>query len=48
MASGRLQRVLPHWRAQPLPVYAITETRLVPAKVRVLLDFLTQQFQRSA
>lgn len=48
LASGRLQRVLPHWQAQPLPVYAITETRLVPAKVRVLLDFLTQQFQRSA
>ena len=46
LASGRLQRVLPHWRAQPLPVYAITETRLVPAKVRVLIDFLTDQFNR--
>ena len=48
LASGNLQRVLPHWRAPPLPVYAITETRLVPAKVRVLIDFLMQQFQRSA
>ena len=48
LASGNLQRVLPHWRALPLPVYAITETRLVPAKVRVLIDFLMQQFQRSA
>ncbi|MHC8366925.1 LysR family transcriptional regulator [Pseudomonas sp. ZT5P21] len=47
LASGRLQRVLPEWRVQTLPVYIITETRLVPAKVRVLIDFLTEQFNRS-
>ena len=47
LASGRLQRVLPGWSAQTLPVYVITETRLVPAKVRVLIDFLTEQFNRS-
>lgn len=46
LASGRLQRVLPSWRAQALPVYVITETRLVPAKVRVLIDYLTDQFNR--
>jgi DNA-binding transcriptional LysR family regulator len=44
LAQGRLQRVLPSWRAEALPVYAITETRLVPAKVRVLIDFLSEQF----
>ena len=47
LASGRLQHVLPGWSAQTLPVYVITETRLVPAKVRVLIDFLTEQFNRS-
>lgn len=46
LAQGRLQRVLPGWRAEALPVYAITETRLVPAKVRVLIDFLSEQFNR--
>jgi hypothetical protein len=35
-----------HWDAEALPVYAITETRLVPAKVRVLIDSLTDQFTR--
>jgi hypothetical protein len=30
-----------HWDTEALPVYAITETRLVPAKVRILIDFLT-------
>ncbi|WP_342242900.1 LysR family transcriptional regulator [Pseudomonas sp. OTU5201] len=44
--QGRLHRVLPDWKAETLPVYAITETRLVPAKVRVLIDFLTEQFNR--
>lgn len=46
LTQGRLQRVLPNWKAETLPVYAITETRLVPAKVRVLIDFLTDQFNR--
>ncbi|MFI8735697.1 LysR family transcriptional regulator [Ectopseudomonas toyotomiensis] len=46
LAQGRLQHVLPGWRAEALPVYAITETRLVPAKVRVLIDFLSEQFNR--
>ncbi|OHC30127.1 MAG: LysR family transcriptional regulator [Pseudomonadales bacterium RIFCSPHIGHO2_02_FULL_60_43] len=46
LTHGRLQRVLPNWKAETLPVYAITETRLVPAKVRVLIDFLTDQFNR--
>lgn len=46
LAQGRLHRVLPDWKAEDLPVYAITETRLVPAKVRVLIDFLTDQLRR--
>lgn len=46
LTQGRLKRVLPNWKAETLPVYAITETRLVPAKVRVLIDFLTDQFNR--
>jgi DNA-binding transcriptional LysR family regulator len=40
LASGRLQRVLPLWSGPPTPVYAITETRLLPAKTARFIDFL--------
>lgn len=41
VAAGRLQRVLPEWEAAPLPVYAITETRLLPAKTKRFIEFLS-------
>lgn len=40
VASGRLAPVLADWRPPEIPVYALTETRLLPAKVRVFIDFL--------
>lgn len=40
VASGLLRRVLPDWQATPIPVYAITETRLLPAKTQRFIDFL--------
>lgn len=43
LASGRLRRVLPQWQATPVPVYAITETRLLPAKTRRFIDFLRER-----
>lgn len=41
VAAGRLVRVLPDWHPPKVAVHAVTETRLLPAKVRVLVDFLT-------
>lgn len=39
VSLGRLRRVLPDWEGQP-PVYAMTETRLLPAKTqRFIQDF---------
>lgn len=35
-----LERVLPDWHAGPFPVYAVTDTRLLPAKTRIFIDFL--------
>ncbi|MBL0351528.1 MAG: LysR family transcriptional regulator [Candidatus Dechloromonas phosphoritropha] len=42
VASGRLRRVLADWQATPIPVYAITETRLLPAKTQRFIDFLRE------
>lgn len=40
LADNRLQRVLPGWCGAPTPVYAITETRLLPAKTQRFIEFL--------
>lgn len=42
VAQGRLRRVLPRWQATPIPVYAMTETRLLPAKTQRFIDFLKE------
>jgi DNA-binding transcriptional LysR family regulator len=38
--QGRLERVLPAWQLPSLPLYAVTTSRLQPARVKVLIDFL--------
>lgn len=40
LANGRLVRVLPQWNIAPVSVYAITETRLLPAKTQRFIEFL--------
>ncbi len=47
VAMGRLCRVLPHWEATPISVYAITETRLLPAKTQRFIEFLRQRLADS-
>lgn len=42
LAEGRLRRVLPDWQATPIPVYAMTETRLLPAKTQRFIEFLRE------
>lgn len=44
--SGNVLRVLPDWCPPDVPVYALTETRLLPAKTRVFLDFLQEKLKR--
>ncbi|SPA22091.1 putative transcriptional regulator, LysR family [Cupriavidus taiwanensis] len=43
LASGKLQRIMPAWHGTPLPVYAITETRLLPAKTQRFIEFLRER-----
>jgi DNA-binding transcriptional LysR family regulator len=40
VAAGRLVRVLPDWSLSPVQVHAITETRLLPARTRLFIEFL--------
>lgn len=42
LAAGRLQRVLAQWQGAATPVYALTETRLLPAKTSRFIEFLQQ------
>jgi DNA-binding transcriptional LysR family regulator len=42
VAQGRLRRILPDWEGPPTPVYAITETRLLPAKTQRFIEFLRE------
>jgi len=46
LAAGRLRRVLPEWQGNPTPVYALTETRLLPAKTQRFIEFLQQHLPR--
>lgn len=43
---GALQRVLPEWQGTPVPIYAITETRLLPAKTRCFIDFIQKKLEQ--
>lgn len=43
VAAGRLRRVLPDWQGAHAPVYAITETRLLPAKTQRFIEFLRER-----
>lgn len=45
MASGELVRLFPDWTLPPVPVYAFTVTRLLPAKTRTLIDFLAKEMR---
>ncbi|WP_236844499.1 LysR family transcriptional regulator [Bordetella sp. 15P40C-2] len=45
VAEQRLQRVLPEWSAGPFPVYAVTDTRLLPAKTRIFIEFLIERLR---
>lgn len=46
LASGKLRRILPGWHGTPMPVYAIIETRLLPAKTQRFIEFLRARLAR--
>ena len=46
VAAGRLQTILPEWEGALIPVYALTETRLLPAKTQLFIEFLREQLAK--
>ncbi len=47
VAQGRLRRILPDWEGPPTPVYAMTETRLLPAKTQRFIEFLREHLEQN-
>ncbi len=45
LAAGRLRPVLADWHPGNITVNALTETKLLPAKVRVFIDFLIERLK---
>ena len=43
VANGRLVPVLPGWRFDRVPVHALVPSRLMPAKTRVFVDYLSER-----
>ena len=43
--EGRLKRILPDWHGQSVPVYALTATRLLPAKTKCFIEFLRNRMK---
>ncbi|MEY4415348.1 MAG: hypothetical protein RIQ53_2641 [Pseudomonadota bacterium] len=48
LARGQLRQVLPGWHGKPMPVYALTETRLLPAKTQRFIEFLQERLSALA
>lgn len=43
VSKGILVNILPEWQASAISVYAVTETRLLPAKTQRFIDFLREK-----
>lgn len=47
LKSRALVRVLPNWKMQDVSIYALTGTRLLPSKVRILVDYLAKHLPQA-
>lgn len=45
VAEGKLRRILPQWQASPISVYALTETRLRPAKTQRFIELVREKLE---
>ncbi len=47
LAFGRLRRILPEWQGSTVSIYAVTETRLIPAKTQRFIEFLSSRLMEA-
>jgi DNA-binding transcriptional LysR family regulator len=47
LKAGRLKRLLPEWQGAEQPVYAVTATRLLPAKTQRFIEFLKERLRET-
>lgn len=47
LAAGRLMHVLPEWKGSDVSIYAVTETRLTPAKTQRFIEFLSSKLMET-
>ena len=47
LAAGQLEAVLPAWQPPPIALHLVTPPSLRPARVQVLIDFLTRRFAKA-
>lgn len=47
LASGQLMRVLPEWEGAAVSIYAVTETRLTPARTQRFIEFLSSRLMEA-
>lgn len=45
LKAGRLKRVLPEWQGVAQSIYAVTETRLLPAKTQRFIEFVKERLR---
>ena len=48
VADNKLIRVLPDWKGEVVTIYALTETRLLPAKTQVFIEFMRERLNEKA
>ena len=46
LKAGRLQRVCEGWSFRPVPILALTSSKMLPAKTRLFVDFLADRLSR--
>ncbi|MET3135051.1 DNA-binding transcriptional LysR family regulator [Oxalobacteraceae bacterium GrIS 1.11] len=44
VAHNQLKRIMVDWQITPITVYAMTETRLLPAKTQLFIEFIRDRF----
>lgn len=45
--AGKIQRIMAEWQSTPIPVYALTTHRLMPAKTQVFIQFFKEKLRQS-